>query len=651
MSSTPSTQKKQGPIRWNAIIPFTIIVLLVYGYFYLFFDGHMKKALEWGAYKALGVEVNIQEFKSSFLHGHVQLTKIEITDSKKPEFNALELSTVKFDVNWDALLRLKFVIEEIAVDGIQFMSKRAKPGQVAPPPPPSNEPSLTSQLQEKALNKLAKENQKNLLGDISVFLKTGQFDTQLKSLESELASKKLLEEMNIKWTQKKNDWDKTIQSLPNQQELNQLKERFGKIKYKDFKTPQELEASIKEIDALLKELDSKNKQISKIKTDFESDIKTLDQDYKNIDVQIKKDIDTLKSRFKIPKLDAASFAKALFMDYLAPIIQKVDHYKGLAEKYLPPKYAKMVKGEKTPTQPDDSIQPHPREKGVTYEFPIEHGYPLFWIQKIKISSTSNAQADYGDFNGLISNITSNQKQIGRPTTIDIKGQFKKMNVSGIQFKAELNNIPAEAIVKFNLGVGAYPINNLKLIDSPDGSIEIPSTTVGTLMTGSIVGFKNYDIQFKNNFSNVSFQVGVKEPTVKEILEKTLSSIQRFDLEASAKGELKDLNFEIQSSLATDLQKSFENVLKTKIAEANEQLQKSINKEIGKLKDQVQAQTDAIKNQIQKEITKVQAQIDEQKKSGQAKIDASKKDFENQAKSKIQQEGQKALDDLKKKLGF
>ncbi len=66
---------------------------------------------------------------------------------------------------------------------------------------------------------------------------------------------------------------------------------------------------------------------------------------------------------------------------------------------------------------------------------------------------------------------------------------------------------------------------------------------------------------------------------------------------------------------------------------------------------MQAQTDALKNQIQKEITKVQAQIDEQKKSGQAKIDASKKDFENQAKSKIQQEGQKALDDLKKKLGF
>ena len=45
---TPAPKKPQGPIRWNAIIPFTILLIgaALYGKF--FFDAHLKSALEWG---------------------------------------------------------------------------------------------------------------------------------------------------------------------------------------------------------------------------------------------------------------------------------------------------------------------------------------------------------------------------------------------------------------------------------------------------------------------------------------------------------------------------------------------------------------------------------------------------------------------------
>ncbi len=654
MEKTIKVKKPQGPIRWNAIIPFIIICALFYVYFFFFFDTHMKNALEWAGTKAIGAEVNVGQFKSSFLKGKVQISKIELTDAESPNFNSLELGDIRFDLNWDALLRVKFVIEEIAVEGVQFMSKRSHPGKVAPPEPlnPDDGPSFTSQLQDKALNKLNKDNKANVLGDVAEFMKTGKFDDQIKNLENQMESKKLLEAMNTKWSQKKTEWDTKIKSLPTGKELNELKDRFGKIKYKDFKTPQELEASLKEIDSVVKNVDAKNKQIQEIKTQLEADLKGLDQDYKNLDAQIKKDIDTLKSKFKIPKIDAASFAKALFMDYLGPIVQKVDRYKKLAQKYLPPKYAKMINGEKQPTEKaDDTIQPHPRAKGITYEFPIEKGYPLFWIQSIKISSTSNARADYGDFKGLISNISSNQKQTGKPTTLDIKGDFKSMKVSGIQLQAELNNLKLESVVKFNMSVASYMLNNLDLMKSQDGQISIPSSNTSIAASGEIIGFKKYDMKFKNNFNDVDFKVSTPDKTVNEVLTQTLSVIKKFDLEATAKGELKDLDININSSLGDDLQKSFENLLKSKITEANEKLQKSINDEIGKLKNQVQAQTDAIKNQAQGEVNKVQTQLNDQKKQAEDKVNVAKKDFENQAKGKLQDEAQKKIDEMKKKFGF
>ena len=648
-----SLKKNQGPIRWNAIIPFLIFLVLASGYFYFFFDSNMKKAIEWVGYKALGTELNIKEFKSSFLDGKVELSKIEITHAVEPEFNSIELSSVRFALNWGALLRLKFVVDEMAVEGVQFMSKRAHVGKVAPPEPATaDKPSFTQQLSDKALNKIEKDNQSNVLSDVSIFLKTGNFDAQIKNLESELTSKKMLQEMNTKWSAKKTDWDGKIKSLPTSAELNNFKTRFEAIKSKDFKTPQELETSVKQFDSLIKDVDSKNKQIQEVKNQLETDLKTLDQDYKSIDVQVKKDIDSLKSRFKIPKIDAASFTKSLFLSYLAPIMNKLDHFKSLAEKYLPPKYANKISGKKdTSANEPETIQPHPRADGTTYEFPITNGFPLFWIKKISLSSTSNANADYGDFTGLIENITSNQRQINKLTTLNINGSFKKMNVSGIKINAELNNLKDQPEVNFIFNIAAFQMLNLELLKSTDSEISIPQTTASFSSSGKTIGFKNYDLKMKTNFSEVAFKTNASDKTVAAVLAETLKVINQFNVEASATGELSNLNLDIRSSLGTDLQRSFENLLKNKITEANQKLQLAVNAELDKLKSQLTGQTDAIKNQANGEVAKVQKQVDDQKKQVDEKVNSAKKDFEKQAQKKLQDAGQKAVEDLKKKLGF
>ena len=655
--------KHQGIIRWNAIVPVALFALLVYLYTVFFFDLHMRKAIEWIGYKALGTEVNVQEFKTSFLQAHVSIKKVELTNREKPEFNSLELADIRFDLNWNALLRVKFVVEEIAVEGVQFMSKRDHPGKVAPPEPEDNEPGFAQQLKQKALNKLEGENENNILGDTAQFLKTGKFDDQIQSMQSQIASRKLLEDMNAKWTTKRTEWDTRIKSLPTTQEITALKDRLAKVKFKDFTSIQELDASVKEANSVISELDSKNRQIQDLRSQFDGDIKGVDQDYKSIDLQIKKDIEGLKSRFKIPKIDAGSFAKALFMGYLTPLTEKVDRYRKIAQKYLPPKYAKMVSGEKSKKEEDVTIQPHPRSEGVTYEFPSKFGFPLFWIQKIKLSSKSNAQADYGDFAGLISNVTSNQNQTGLPTTANITGDFKKFEVQGIKLTALLNNIPADAEVKFSFDVGSYPLKTeMKLIESKDGSISIPQAAASFSSSGAITGFKTYDFKLANVFDKVNFKVSAADQTISEILNSTLGKINKFDLQASAKGELSNLDIDIRSSLAGDLERAFQGLLQAKIKEATEKLQKAISGEIDKLKGQLNAQVNALKTQTEGEIKKVQSQVDEQKKLAESKVAQAKKEFddkankakkdaEDQAKKKLEQEGSKQVDDIKKRLGL
>jgi uncharacterized protein (TIGR03545 family) len=663
-TDTKKIKKAKGPIRWNAIIPLIIVSLLVYIYFLLFFDLHMKKLIEWGGYKALGAEVNVGEFKSSFIHGNVQISKIELTDSKNPGFNSVELADVKFDVNWDALLRAKFVVEEIGVEGVQFMSKRKSPGKVAPPEPSENGPGFVDQLQDKAVNKLGKEGENNVLGDTAQFLKTGKFDAQIQDIQGQLVSKKLIDDANTKWKGKQAEWNEKIKTLPTQAEINSFKERFSKIKFSNFNNPQELQASLTEANSLVQDIDARSKQVSDLKSQFDADLKGIDADYKTIDQQVKKDIDNIKSHFKIPKIDAASFAKELFMSYLTPYMAKLDHYKKTAQKYLPPKYAKMLdaKKEKKAEQDDGSIQPLPRSEGVTYEFPVKNGYPLFWIQKVKLSSKSNAQADYGDVSGLISNITSNQRQIGQPTTAKIDGQFNKLNISGIKLDALFDNREMESKIKANFAVGSYFLEGLKLLENKDGNISIPKTQASLQSSFDVIGLKNFDIKLNNVFSNVNFDVKAQDPTVNEVLQTTMAGIHKFDLEAAAKGELTHLDIAIRSSLGSDLEKAFSNLLQNKIKEANEKLQAAVNAEIGKLKAQLNQQVETLKGQAQGEINKVQAQINDQKKQVEDKVNSAKKevddkanqakkDAEDKAKKQLGDEAKKQADELKKRLGL
>lgn len=653
MTTTPKN-KKTGIIRWSAIVPLTVLIVIICAYFAFFFDGHMKSLIEWGGYKALGSEVNVGQFKSSFTGGHVEINKIEITNAEQPQLNSLELQSVRFNINWDALLRLKFVVEEMAAEGIQLNSKRSRPGKVAPPPPPDvNEgPSFTEQLQGKAVDKITKDYSDNVLGDIASFLKSGDLNAQLKNIEGTLEAKKVAEDLNKKWTDKKQQWDQNIKQLPTEKDINSFKTRFEGIQYKNFKTPQEVESAVNQFNALKKDVDDKVKIVETTKNNLVSDVQAIQTDYQLLDQKIKSDINGLKTRFKIPQLNAGQFAKSLFMSYLTPYTIKLDHYKKMAQKYLPPKYSQMLDGKKNKTEKDDdTIQPHPRKKGVTYEFPVEKGYPLFWIQKIKISSQSNAQTDFGDLTGLIQNMTSNQRQIGKQTTLDVSGQFKSMNISGIKAFAAFNNIQPTPSAQFNVQVGQYGLQNLDLINSPDGSIKIPQSRNSLLIAGSTLGFKSYDISLKNDFKDVKFDISAKEKIVNDILQQTLSTIPSFDLQASIKGEIKNLDVQVSSSLGGQLEKAFGQLLQKKVDEVNAQIKERIDKEIGQIKSQIDSQTLAIKNQYGSEVTKVQNQLESQKKLADDRIQQAKKDLENQAKSKIQQEGQKAVDDLKKKLGF
>lgn len=656
MTNTQDKPKKaQGPIRWNAVIPFTLACALIFAYFHFFFDHNLRKALEWAGYKAVGAEVNISQLQTSFFKASLRIRGIEITDAEKPAQNIIEIGDIRWSMSWDALLRAKILINEAIIENIQFATARKYPGKVAPPEPPAKQgPGFlekeAEKLKEEALAKAQEEYANNMLGDLAAILGGEDAKAQLGKIEASLESKKKAQALEIELKEKQKAWDAKLKALPQGKDIQALNDRLNKVKLKDFKTPQELQASLQELDAIAKQGDAYYKQIGSTGKELEKDLKGLEANIRELDALVKADIKALETRFRLPSIDTKDLTRALFNKYLGKYKAKINRYREMAEKYVPPKYMNKISGKATEGD-EIPVQPHPREKGISYEFGRKNSYPLFWIKKAALSSEAGMSPKAGNIRGEILDITTHQTLIGRPTVATLSGDFPADQVTGILLRLTVDNTKKDSLILYKMDVGSYPINGTDLVNSPDVKIALKNATGKLSIEGQLMALRDFKMNLNNQFTTAAFDISAKDGRIDSILKNTFTGLPVIHLTGSASGYLPSMSFNVSSNLGSELEKGLRKQVEAKIAEARQQIEAHVNKEVAKHRAEIEKQIQQLRGQLEAEVKKAQTQLDTQKKQAEAKVEQAKKDAENQAKKKINEQGKKAVDDLKKKFGL
>ncbi|MFN7455438.1 MAG: TIGR03545 family protein [Pseudobdellovibrionaceae bacterium] len=652
MTNTTQSQTKKakakGPIRWEAVVPFTIIMALMVAYFHFFFDSHLRKAMELGGYFVIGSEVNVANVDTSFFKGSLRIQGIQITDAAKPTHNLVEIGDVRFGVLWDGLLRARVVVEEMAVEQIKIGTLRKSPGKVKPPEEKKSEdgPSAVDQLKDKALNKVEEKYDGNVLGDLATLLSGGSAQGIQGEIEGNIQAKKMVADLQSSLKEKQKAWDERLKALPKPKEIEDLGKRLSQVKTKDFKTPQELEQSLRQIDAIVKDADAKYKSVDQTGKDLRAEFKALDAEIKKIDEQIKADIKELEARFKIPSLDANSLSKALFASYLDPYLAKLNFYKSAFEKYAPPNVVAKVKGQPT-GDPDLQIQPRPRSQGTSYEFGRPGSYPIFWIKKISVSSQAGASPDAGNVAGQILDITSNQLLTNKPTVAKLNGDFPSLGVGGFKTELTFDNRKAESLIQFFLNVSDLQIQKKQLLSSSDVGIELAKSSGQMNTELRLLDYKQLDLTVNNRFNQNEFAITSKEKVAQEILTGAFAALPTLTLDVKGSGNLPTPRLSVDSNAGREIARALETQIKGKIAEAKAKIEKYVQDQIGAEKAKLEAEVNKIKSQFEGEVSKVQAQIDNEKNKANAQVNAAKKDSENQLKKKANEK----LKDLKKKFGL
>ncbi len=554
--------KKKGPIRFEAIIPITIICGVSYFYFHYYFDSHIKKIVEYVGTQGNGAEVNVGSIRTSFIKGSFTLNKLEITDKENPKLNSLEIEQMNFKFMWDALLRMKFVVDDASITNIQIQSPRKYPGKVLPPEPAK--PSKINEIQDQVFAQIKNKYSDNMLGDIVTLLDGGDFAGQIDQIREALKSETRVKEMISDVKSKKEFWDSKVKDLSDTSKIKKIENQIKAIsKEKNFlKQVQEA----KKVADDFKEVEKQYKDIQESSKKLKTEVQTLVSYPSEIQNLVKEDIDSLKNRFSIPEIDFKDMAMHLFAGEFAGHIAKARKYQAMAKQYIPEKKEEEV------------IIPPPRSEGKSYKFPITTSYPLFWLKRAAISSKGNANSYSGDLSGELTNVTTEPKHIRKPVVLDLRGNFPASKIMGVKTIVTLDHTKEISKQSALIEVGSFQVPEKMFVNNEKlkfGFLNASATSQikAEMSQGEI------QISWNSKLMHPNFLVETKAKLAKEMMTNILSSIQVITIDGSARGPFNKLDMNIQSNLGEELSQGFKREISAKVELAQNKINQLVEEKI------------------------------------------------------------------------
>lgn len=601
--------KKKGPIRFEAIIPVLVLSLLTFAYFSYYFDRNLKSLFEYIGTQANGAEVNVGSIKTSFINGSFDLNVLQVTDKERPTHNALEIENMHFQYMWDALLRMKFVVDDASINNIQIAKPRKSPGKVLPPEPAK--PSKINEIQIEVISQIKNKYGKNVLGDIAALLEGGDYKDQIEKIRGDLKSEARINAMVADVTAKKTFWDGKIKTLSDTSKLKAIETEVQAISKQ--KNILEQAQGVKKLTDLLKEVNSQYKDVQDATKQLQAEVTAVAAYPKEVEALVKEDIASLKNRFKVPQIDFKDMAMHLFAGQFAEYIAKARKYQALAEQYIP------EKKEKT-----DEVIPPKRSAGKTYQFPVTTGYPLFWLKRAALSSKGTADSYSGNVSGELTNVTTSPKQIGKPIILDMQGNFPGVKVMGVQAKITSDFTKTIAENSALIKVGSFQVPEKLFVNDEKMKFGFQNAVGSSSINVKMVQ-QNISMSWDSALTQPKFIVESKTKLAQEMLTNILNGIPVININGSVSGTFKNLNMNISSNLGDELGNGFKREIGNKLADAQNQIQNLVDEKIMKPKNDLMAAIGGNKNNLtnlgnlgelyKKNEKQIQDEIEKLKKGG------------------------------------
>ena len=548
--------------RTGAIKLLTLFAITISVYLKFFFDSHVGKLISYSIEKVNGAQVDVIQFKSNFFQPSLSITKIEITNNSKPQENIVEIHGVNINLIGDALLRGKFVIENVNLRDVTLHSPRKTPGKVYQ----KNESSILSNIQnfsKSELNKFEKKNSDNSLGIIISLLNGKETAVIGESIRDGLVAEKKLNQLENNFSQKKESWKLSKQTI---------EEKIQK--YNNYKFEKNLDKLIKQIKEVKKDYKTTNSEISSFKTDISS----FRQEFQEVKKAVEHDKNKLSTLAQIPELDIKDQISQLLISFLkeqyAPYLNSIESIR----KKIPTQVTEAleVKLKSNNKLKEDDLTKERLRQNKVFTFPIKGGYPLFWLKKLEINI--NKKNNFQLFTNLIHLSTSPSIIDNYPEAeFDLRGE----NLSFKRFTAKGKLTPDNQL-KIDGSVGPFISPKLSIISTKDFSWQLAQAKDQTNFNG-MFGIDVFELKVHKTLNNFSSHIQANSSNVEKILIPAFKQVTPVDLNVLISGSYDSPKINLKSETPKLISKNIEKEIKGQL---NEKIKNKQKQAIDKLQKKI-----------------------------------------------------------------
>lgn len=544
------------------IVPLTAVVVFIAAVSILvgaFKNVIARKALTNVMQGAFGAKTDIEYINVEIFGASISIKGLAQGYSEDPMKNLFELSEVTVDFNLTELLRGKFDLQNIAVEGVRVMTPRTTSAQLPAAKKKQKSPiQLAFENKAQVAEAAAKEELQKL------FIQYNP-ENILKNLESQLTSPVVAKEAYETGNALVNKWMAKPDEIT--KEVNSFSDKINNLVNTDWdqiKDPVKIKSAIEDISAVLKE---GNKLVNETKTvinDIQVDSIVIKDTAVKVTAAVKKDSDFVNGELNKIK----SFTMQDGMRLLSGPIDTI-LYKTIG-KYYPYIKQGIAMAQDVKSRSSDNA----KEKIKTTERSKErkrlpgidvyyrkNTVPKFLIERMSCSGENWA--------GLATNISSDMDRRGQPAFAEAK-----MNIAGQNHKGSIT-VDARTETTNPLVAISYSGDNYPLsFNVPEFGVKSSSIINGR---GTVSTDGSFSIGADVKLKNLSFETEPFEPAFAySLYTRALSYMTELTVGVDFKFASEE---DFTMKINTDADKQFADVLKKLVNDELENLKQQARKKI------------------------------------------------------------------------
>ena len=535
-------------IRWQGLSAFVIVMIIVFGFWYLFVDGIVRRVIEKQATRAMGAKVEMGSADLTLFPAGLRVSRLQVTNPDDPMKNAVEISKINLSLEAAHLLHRKIIIKEMELDGIQFNTPRKTSGALLSRTPAR----LVSKKEPKKAPKEKITFPAFSVPDVTEILKQ-------EELESVNLAKSLQEDIK----EGKETWQMRLNKLPDRKKFEQYRERIRQIKKKKKGAFGGLLGTAGDIAGIKKDVENDLNRIKQARQGLDRTLASLRGKYDQAKKAPLKDVERLKKKYSISAEGIANMSGLLFGSRINDWTQKAITWYERLQPLLEGSVKKQKHGEAdTPV----------RGRGVYISFKEKEPLPDFLIR------TVNAQLNIeaGDLRGSIKDITNRQDVLGVPLTFLFSGENMK-GLTSLNLTGALDHInAARSKDTVNAAVQGFDIRDIALSKDNQMPITLNNAAVD-LDIKALIKDDTIAAHLISKLGSVRVATGAKDTggLVMSSIASALSTVSSFTLKADVTGTLDKYAVTLESDLDDILKRAVGKAVGRQATQLEKDLKKGI----------------------------------------------------------------------------